>query len=58
MDRPREVLPTPGGPTKQRIGPLIFAAQFIDREIFENPFFDFFQIVMIFVENLLGFLDV
>ena len=24
MDFPREVLPTPGGPTKQRMGPRIF----------------------------------
>jgi hypothetical protein len=23
IDRPSEVLPTPGGPTKQRIGPFI-----------------------------------
>ena len=24
IDRPSDVLPTPGGPTKQRIGPLLF----------------------------------
>ena len=24
MDLPKEVLPTPGGPTQQRIGPLSF----------------------------------
>ena len=29
MDRLREVFPTPGGPTKQRIGPFVFFLSFL-----------------------------
>jgi len=46
-------LPTPGGPRKQRI--LI---EFAHRQIFDQPFFNFFQIVMIAVEDFLRLVEI
>ena len=46
----RDVLPTPGGLTKHKIG-LEILLQFAYGKVFENAFLDFFQAVVIFVEN-------
>ena len=54
MDLPSEVLPTPGGPTKQRIGPFEHRAQLQDGQIVENAVLDLFQVVMVFVEDFGG----
>ena len=61
IDWPSEVLPTPGGPTKQRIGPLIcnrsrfVGLQLPHRQILDDPFFDLVEIVVVFVEHLARF---
>ena len=58
MDLPKEVLPTPGGPTKQRMGPLRSRFKLKDGQIFEHALLDFFQVVVVFIQDLLGALDV
>ena len=42
--------------TKNRAFDFFF--ELIDGQVFENSFFDFFQIVVVFVEHLLGFFNV
>ena len=54
---PSEVLPTPGGPTKQRTGPLIFR-QRLHREVLEDALLDLFEAVVILFEDPLGLLEV
>ncbi|GIT24809.1 MAG: hypothetical protein CM1200mP41_08530 [Gammaproteobacteria bacterium] len=39
---PNEVLPTPGGPTRQRIGPSI-ASLVVNSKVLKNSFFDFLK---------------
>ena len=59
MDWPSEVLPTPGGPTKHRMGSRIlmpclrspFLSQFFDGKIFQDTVLDLFEIVMVFVKR-------
>jgi len=51
IDFPRLVLPTPGGPTKQRIDPFGILHQLAHREILENPVLNLLQTKMIFVQN-------
>jgi len=43
---PRLVLPTPGGPRKERIAPCPCAVKFSHGEIFDQPFLNFLQIVV------------
>ena len=57
IDWPRLVLPTPGGPRKQRIAPAL-RIQFPYRQIFDQPLLNFFQIVMIPVQDLLRLIEV
>ncbi len=52
------VLPTPGGPTKHRIGPFISGLSSQHAQIIQNPVLHLFQLVVILVENLPGFADV
>ena len=54
IDLPSEVLPTPGGPTRQRIGPFSFVHALLDREILDDPLLDLLKAVMVGVEDLLG----
>src|SRR3989344_2475958 len=54
IDFPMEVLPTPGGPTKQRIGPLIFPDEFGDHKILDIFFFSLGEPVVISVKNFGG----
>ncbi len=58
IDMPSEVLPTPGGPTKQRIDPFGILYQLADGQEFKNAFLDLLQPVVIFVQDFLGALDV
>ncbi len=58
IDLPSDVLPTPGGPTKHRIGPLRILLQFAHGEMFDDAFFDFFEAVVIFIEDLLRLLQI
>ena len=55
---PSEVLPTPGGPTRQRIGPLQLLHQRLHREVLEDALLDLLQAVVVLVEDLLGLVDV
>ena len=57
MDLPSEVFPTPGGPTRQIMGPFDFFHQFDNRHVLGDAFFDFFKTVMIFVEDLLSVVE-
>ena len=54
MDLPSEVLPTPGGPTKQRMGPLMRLGELADAEVFEDALLDLAQVVVVLVEDLAG----
>jgi hypothetical protein len=45
----RLVFPTPGGPTKQRMGPSSFP-EGADRQVLQNPLLDF-QIIVVLIEN-------
>lgn len=56
MDCPSEVLPTPGGPTRQRIGapPLVVRLQLQHRKKFKNPLLDVLEPVMIGIKHLFG----
>ena len=47
---PRLVLPTPGGPTKHRIGPAL-RRQLADGQVLEDPLLDLLEIVMVLVED-------
>ena len=51
---PSEVLPTPGGPTRHRIGPLSCLHALLDGEVLDDAFLDLLQPVVIFVQHLLG----
>ena len=57
MDLPSEVLPTPGGPTKHRIGPFMLRLQPPHRKIVENAVFYFLQVIVVGVENLFRLRD-
>ena len=52
IERPSDVLPTPGGPTKQRMGPLSTGLELQHGEVIENAVLDLFEIVVVFVEDL------
>src|SRR5947209_3522564 len=58
IDLPSDVLPTPAGPTKHRIGPVSLLARCCTGEVFDDPLLDLVETVMIIVENLLGKLEV
>ena len=58
IDWPSEVLPTPGGPTKHRIGALPVGREFPHGEIFDDPPLDLVEIVVIVVEDAARFFDV
>jgi hypothetical protein len=51
---PSEVLPTPGGPTRHRIGPFSFFDALLHREVLEDALLDLVEAVVIFVQHLLG----
>ena len=52
MDCPREVLPTPGGPTKHRIGALAVGLSLRTPQLFEDTLFDILEVEVIFVKHL------
>ena len=58
IDWPRLVLPTPGGPTKQRIGPGRLRVQLADGQVLEDPVLDVLEVVVVCVQDLLRVLDV
>ena len=58
IDWPSEVLPTPGGPTKQRIWPEISFAQLRDREVLDDPVLDLLEVEVVVVEHLPRVLEV
>ena len=51
IDLPSEVLPTPGGPTKHRIGPFGVVDQVAHREVLQDAFFDVLEPVVILIED-------
>ena len=52
-------MPTPGGPTKQRIGPRASPGfELADREVLEDPLLDLLEVVVVGVEDLAGVGDV
>jgi hypothetical protein len=53
IDLPSEVLPTPGGPTRHRIGPFSFFGALLHGEILDDALLDLLEAVMILVEDLL-----
>ena len=58
IDRASEVLPTPGGPTKHRIGPLSFCTSACTARYSRMRSLAFFEPVVVLVEDLLGLVDV
>ena len=58
MERPSEVLPTPGGPTKHRIGPFMSGFSRRTREVVEDAILHLLQAVVVLVEDLLRLQDV
>ena len=48
---PSEVLPTPGGPTKHRIGLLPCGIELAHREVLEDPALDLVEAVVVLVED-------
>jgi hypothetical protein len=58
MLRPSEVLPTPGGPSRQRIGPFLVLLQLANREVLEDALFDLLEAVVVLVEDLADLGDV
>ena len=58
IDLPIEVLPTPGGPTKQRIGSAHVVGQLVHREVLEHALLDLLEPVVVLVEDLLRFDEV
>ncbi len=58
IDRASDVLPTPGGPTKQRIGPLHARVQLAHREVFEDAVFRLLEARVLGVHHALGLLEV
>jgi hypothetical protein len=53
IDLPIEVLPTPGGPTKHRMGPAHAVGELVDREVLEHALLDLLEPVVVLVEDLL-----
>ena len=53
IDCPSEVLPTPGGPTKQRIWPETSLLELRDGEVLDDPLLDLLEVVVVLVEDLL-----
>ena len=58
IDWPSEVLPTPGGPTKQRIGPTDVALQLRDGEVLDDPFLHLVEVEVVLVEDAPRLLEV
>ena len=58
MERPSEVLPTPGGPTKHRMGPFNTGLQLQHGQVIQDALLHLFQVVVIFVQDLGGALHV
>jgi hypothetical protein len=58
IDLPSEVLPTPGGPTRQRIGPFTFCMRFCTARYSRMRSFTFSKPKWSVVEDVLGLLDV
>ena len=57
-DWPSDVLPTPGGPTKQRIWPETLLRQLRDREVLDDPVLDLLEVEVVVVEHLAGVVEV
>ena len=51
IDWPSEVLPTPGGPTKQRIGPRDVVLQLRDGEVLDDPLLHLLEVEVVLVED-------
>ena len=51
IDWPSEVLPTPGGPTKHKIGAFARWIPLQNAQVLQNSFFDFLQAKVIFIEH-------
>jgi hypothetical protein len=51
---PSEVLPTPGGPTRHRIGAFDLVDALLHREVLEDALLDLLEAVVVLVEHLLG----
>ena len=49
---PRLVLPTPGGPAKQRMGPETSLFELLHGQELEHPVLHVFQVVVVLVEDL------
>ena len=52
IEWPSEVLPTPGGPTKQRIWPETSFAQLRDGEVLDDPVLHLLEVEVVGVEHL------
>jgi hypothetical protein len=53
IDWPSEVLPTPGGPTRHRIGPLSRFHALRDGEVLDDALLDLLEAEVVLVEDLL-----
>ena len=51
---PSDVLPTPGGPTKHRMGPFSAGLQLAHGQVFEDAVLDLLEAVVVLVEHVLG----
>ena len=51
IEWPSDVLPTPGGPTKQRIWPETSLLELRDREVLDDPVLDLLEVEVVVVED-------
>ena len=58
IDWPSDVLPTPGGPTKQRIGPAEVVLELRDGEVLDDPLLHLLEVVVVVVEDLARVVEV
>ena len=58
IDLPSEVLPTPGGPTRQRIGPFSLFGAALHGEVLDDAVLDLLEAEVVGVEHLLGEVEV
>jgi len=58
MERRARFLPTPGGPTKQRIGPPHLLLELAHRQALDDPLLDVLQAVVILVQDRLRLLEI
>lgn len=58
IDCPSEVLPTPGGPAKHRIGAFAVGRELAHGQVLDDALLDLFQPEMVLIEDAAGLCDI